>query len=197
MYRYQAWYLYILHNNTMQDTQQYYNYKEHVTDDILDYLNENYKREGKELTDDEKQELYDKLRIEDSVTWNASGSYTFNSEQAKENIRWNIELLVDTIEEYEIDRRKHYIDREYLDVSIRCYLLRNCLNDALELRYWQRYGTEEERYGRADQSQEYEESIVEEETKQELEELKNDIRDEDREIMQKSASEFYINNPTD
>lgn len=126
-----------------------YNYRQAIEEDILQYLNNNYKRTGNKLTEDEKQKLYDTLRIEDSVTWNASGSYTFNTYKAQENLLGNRELLRETVWEFSIDITEHYDDYEYLDVSIRCYLLGECLENALHNRYSQWIGTEEELDARA------------------------------------------------
>lgn len=115
------------------------NYYELVKEDVREYLKENYgnkravKKEIKE-NPDFWEDLYDTLFFEDSVTGNASGSYTFNSEEAKQIVtHWrNEDIVQDTIKEFEIDMSKHYGDWEYLDVSARCYVLGSCISEIQE-----------------------------------------------------------------
>ena len=68
-----------------------YNYYQEVTNDIVTYLNGNYSAEAlrNELEDEDDfiQKLEDELFIDDSVTGNASGSYTFNSFIAMEELK--------------------------------------------------------------------------------------------------------------
>ena len=69
----------------------------------------------------------------DSVTGNASGSYTFNTYQAEENICHNLDLLGEALEEFGsgADYLIHN-GAEACDVTIRCYLLSECIAEALE-----------------------------------------------------------------
>ena len=69
-----------------------YDYKEAVKEDVKEYIRENYSadeiRENLETSaarSDFEEKLNDILWIEDSITGNASGSYTFNTWQAEEN----------------------------------------------------------------------------------------------------------------
>lgn len=112
-----------------------YDYRENIKEDIIQYLTDNW-YDTTNHPDRQKleEELYDELRIEDSVTWNASGSYTFNTAEARENIEGNEDILEDVISEFWINMAKHRNDYEYLDVSIRCYLLGECIHDALDER---------------------------------------------------------------
>jgi len=108
-----------------------YNYFESVTSDIVDYLHEN--REGTEFfTNSDKEKILDDLWIEDSVTGNASGSYTFNTAKARENLEGNEDLVERVVSEFWVDMGKNWNDYEYLDVSIRCLLISECLDDAIE-----------------------------------------------------------------
>lgn len=70
-----------------------YNYYENVTDDVGNYIIEN--KEYLEATNLEKleEELNEKCWDSDSVTGNASGSYTFNTYKAEENLNGNWDLI--------------------------------------------------------------------------------------------------------
>ena len=113
-----------------------YDYREHVSDDVRDYISKHYTREQlKELADD-FDELCEKLQHEmwtnDSVTGNGSGSYTFNAWQAEENLCHNLDLI------QEVDSVFGGLDLsspEGCDVSIRCYLLSDCINEVLNTDY--------------------------------------------------------------
>lgn len=116
-----------------------YNYKDAVLEDVKEYIKENY-------TDEEIKEnlsysgakekfiekLNDELWICDSVTGNASGSYTFNTWQAEENLCHNMDLLQEALQEFGcgID----YLEKgaEACDVTIRCYLLYGAISEAIE-----------------------------------------------------------------
>ena len=108
-----------------------YNYRYNIEKDIEQYLEDNQWRIDKEKTKEELyEELYDLLWVEDSVTGNGSGSYTFNNEEAKNNVIVNQELLGTAIEEFCIDSetlKNKFFDYEWQDVTIRCFLLGECL----------------------------------------------------------------------
>lgn len=115
-----------------------YDYKEAVKNDVIDYINDNYTREEiKEnimyhVKDRFIEELHNDLWTVDSVTGNASGSYTFNTYKAEEYLCHNMELLKEALEEFGcgID----YLEKgaEACDVTIRCYLLYGAISEALE-----------------------------------------------------------------
>lgn len=108
-----------------------YNYFEAVKTDILDYISENEIKVNSENRDEVFQELYDELFISDRVTGNASGSYTFNTWQAEENLCHNMDLLKEALDEFGGDY--NIIESaESCDVTIRCYLLSQCLTEALD-----------------------------------------------------------------
>lgn len=114
-----------------------YNYLEALKNDINDYINENINLEDFETKEDLEQKLNDDLWIEDSVTGNGSGSYTFNSYKAKENLEGNEDLVREMCQEFCIDAETiadKFLneDYEYFDVSIRCYLLGQAISEVLE-----------------------------------------------------------------
>lgn len=106
-----------------------YDYREAMMEDVKNALEE------METTGKTEDEIYDELWIDDSVTGNASGSYTFNSFKAGENVAGNEDLLVEALEEFGADDseyKKALMDAEYADVTIRCYLLAEVLSEVLE-----------------------------------------------------------------
>jgi hypothetical protein len=105
-----------------------YNYLENMIEDVKEYIREN----DIDVTTIDETDLYDDLFIEDAITGNASGSYYCNSWKAKEALDGNEDLLQQTIDEFGIDMNEHWNDYEYLDVSVRCYLLADAIADALE-----------------------------------------------------------------
>lgn len=76
---------------------------------------------------------YDDLWIDDSVTGNASGSYTFNTYKAEEYLCHNLELLCKALE-YFHKSEGDALNRgaKFCDVTIRCYLLGSAINEALD-----------------------------------------------------------------
>lgn len=115
-----------------------YNYMEAMKNDIKTYLEDEYKYRYSELDRDElEQELYDDLFINDSVTGNGSGSYTFCSETSKGYVFDNMDLCKEALDEFCVDASEvadHFLseDWEYFDVTIRCYLLGQAIAEVLE-----------------------------------------------------------------
>lgn len=110
-----------------------YNYLEAVTADVLNYIDENNITVTSENRDEIEQQLNDDLFVCDSVTGNASGSYTFSTWQAEENICHNFDLLAEACEEFCSDAAKLLNDgAEACDVAIRCYLLGQAISAALD-----------------------------------------------------------------
>lgn len=109
-----------------------YNYLEAVKDDIKEYLRDNI--ELKEYTREELQEkLNDDLWFEDSVTGNASGSYYCNAWRAEEALAHNWDLLAEALEEFG-DTNFNVLRQgaEACDVTIRCYLLGQAIDEVLD-----------------------------------------------------------------
>ncbi len=109
-----------------------YNYREAVKDNVLEYINNEINFEDFDTLEDLEEHLNDVLFNEDSVTGNASGSYTFNTYEAEENICHNFDLLADALDEFGGDCDILRGGAEAADVTIRCYLLGECIADALE-----------------------------------------------------------------
>lgn len=114
-----------------------YDYMEAIKQDIREAIEEDYNIADYENRDEMEEKLNDELWIDDSVTGNASGSYTFNSNTAKEYVTDNMELVKDMIEEFcipaeEVAERFLNEDWEYFDVSIRCHLLGSAIYEIMD-----------------------------------------------------------------
>lgn len=107
-----------------------YNYKENVKNDIIEYIKENYEKEDFDSLDYDS--LYEEMWTADSVTGNGSGSYTFSTWEAEENICHNLDLASEAYEEFGYDGIKFDDGAEAIDVTIRCYLLGQLLQEALD-----------------------------------------------------------------
>ena len=107
-----------------------YNYHIAVKDDIREYIKENYDS----VTEKMRAEIFDTILGEDSVTGNASGSYTMNRAIAKEYVIENIDLLNRAVDEYGFDKKdigEQFLSEEWeqLDVLIRLYLVGEYFDD--------------------------------------------------------------------
>lgn len=98
-----------------------YDYRAVLRQDILEYLNE--------ITERDFDALYDEMFIEDSITGNASGSYTFSTYIAEENLAHNWDLIQEALSEFGAEFE---FSAEAMDVTIRCYLLAEVLAEVLE-----------------------------------------------------------------
>lgn len=108
-----------------------YDYEAAVKSDIRDYLKE-HDVEGR-IDEDLRQKLEDDMFVCDSVTGNASGSYTFNTWRAEENLSHNWDLIGECAEHYfGIEDTSLSKGAEYWDSSIRCYLLNRCLAEVVD-----------------------------------------------------------------
>ena len=110
-----------------------YNYLENVTNDAKQAILENMNYW--DFTDREELEeiANDSLWADDSVTGNGSGSYTFSTWQAEENICHNMDELEEACNEFGQDIGEAVKQgAEYCDVTIRCYLLGQAISAALD-----------------------------------------------------------------
>lgn len=117
-----------------------YNYLEAMKEDVKEYL----KNEAKLTLDDLlynrsdlEKKLHDDLWVNDSVTGNASGSYFCNTYKSKECVLDNMDLLKEMCQEFGTGAEtigQKFIDDEWewMDVSIRCYLLGQAISEALD-----------------------------------------------------------------
>lgn len=116
-----------------------YNYNESVKNDVREWIANNWEDIKEKFQNDEItncDELYeylnDTLFYEDSVTGNASGSYTFSTWQAEENLCHNMDLLGEALEEFGCDASYLEKGAEACDVTMRCYLLGGAISEVLE-----------------------------------------------------------------
>lgn len=114
-----------------------YNYLEAVKNDIMEYL----ENDAPEIDKDDlfynrselEEKLNDELWINDSVTGNASGSYTFNTWKAEEYLCHNLDLLEEACYCFGFDVGKAIKKgAEHCDVTIRCYLLGSAISEVLD-----------------------------------------------------------------
>ena len=128
-----------------------YDYETAVRDDVKQAIEENYTEDEiiqhlAEERDEWEEKLYDDLWVDDSVTGNASGSYTFNSYEAEQNIAGNWGLLSEALDEFgESGADAIGNGAEWCDVTIRCYLLGGALSSVLD-EYEERYASEIKAY---------------------------------------------------
>lgn len=126
---------------TMTNTEK--NYLDQVKEDIRNYLEYDYDIKAEiqagEFADAEelREYLYDTMWIEDAITGNASGSYTFNRAEAREYVLADMGTVGEALREFgttaeEIGERFLAEDWEYLDVTARCYVLGWALDEVLE-----------------------------------------------------------------
>ncbi len=117
-----------------------YNYEESIKQDIRDYISQNYttfelvvKLQNKRYF---QHTLTDRLWSEDSVTGNGSGSYTFNSYLAEQYVKDNLSLCVEAMSGFScidsLGKKLENEEYEYLDITIRCYLLARCVREVIE-----------------------------------------------------------------
>ena len=110
-----------------------YNYKKAVKADIKSYIDENINLADYADKEELQEYLQDTLWAEDSVTGNGSGSYTCNTYEAENNIAHNWDLLNEALEEFgQTDINVLEKGAEWADVTIRCYLLSECIAEVLE-----------------------------------------------------------------
>ena len=118
-----------------------YNYLEEVTSDVIEAIKERQDWNGEpkriyhRTTDGREclaEWLNDELWTEDSVTGNGSGSYTFNTYTAEENLCHNYDLLEQACDEFGQDIGQAVKEgAEFCDVTIRCYLLSQAIEEAI------------------------------------------------------------------
>ena len=117
-----------------------YNYLEAMIEDVKEYLRNEAEYDQDDLLysrNDLEEKLHDDLWINDSVTGNASGSYFCNTYRSKECVIDNMDLLSEMCDNFCVDAKtigeKFLNDEwEWMDVSIRCYLLDQEISEALD-----------------------------------------------------------------
>ena len=114
-----------------------YDYLEAMKQDIMDYIRNEVNTSEFSSREELEESLNDDLWTVDSVTGNASGSYYCNSYKSMECVIDNIDLLNEMCTEFCIDSAtigEKFINEEWewMDVSIRCYLLGQAISEALD-----------------------------------------------------------------
>ena len=116
-----------------------YNYLEAVTADAKQAILENMNDWDFANREELEEVANDNLWVDDSVTGNGSGSYTFNREAAKEYVTRSydgMDTLRDAVREFDCEHEAFTAfleeDWEYLDVTIRCYLLGQAISAAID-----------------------------------------------------------------
>lgn len=112
-----------------------YDYRQVVMGDIRAFINEHSIQVTNKNREDVESFLYDTLYIDDSVTGNASGSYTFNTWKAEEYLCHNLDLLAEACDYMSGDPatyRDCLESAETADVTIRCHVLSECLSSVLD-----------------------------------------------------------------
>lgn len=100
-----------------------YDYLSAVESDIREYIENNVNFHDYSDLDEMKEDLNEKLFVKDSVTGNASGSYTFNTWKAEEYLCHNLDLLAEANDAFGGSSDILSDGAEMCDVTIRCYLL--------------------------------------------------------------------------
>lgn len=112
-----------------------YNYYEEVKNCVIDYYNEHLTR-YEDLERYELEEyLFDDCFNADDVTGNRSGSFTLNAWEADECLCHNNGILYNAIMESggNFDTFETCLtSSETADVIVRCYVLRDAVNNALD-----------------------------------------------------------------
>ena len=112
-----------------------YNYLEAVKEDVREWIECEIDLTEWEDREDLEEHLNEALWTEDSVTGNASGSYTFNTWKAEENLAHNLDLIAEVAEEYGYEPKisdGYEYGAEWWDVSIRCYYLGRAIAEVLD-----------------------------------------------------------------
>lgn len=110
-----------------------YDYVEAVNNDTMQVILENMNDWDFTNRDELEEVAYDNLWVDDSVTGNGSGSYTFSTWQAEENLCHNMDVLEEACDEFGQDIGEAVKQgAEYCDVTIRCYLLGQAISAAID-----------------------------------------------------------------
>lgn len=113
----------------------YDDYCKAVISDAEDVIAENFD-DGSYDAETDFADVYDNLFVDDAVTGNASGSYTFNAYQAKENVKDAMfdDYILAALENMGVSKENiasYIFNQEYetLDVCIRCAILSEVYGD--------------------------------------------------------------------
>lgn len=109
-----------------------YDYRNAVLEDVREAIKSNdmFRPESGESMEDFIERVYDDLWVDDGVTGNGSGSYTFNTWQAEENLCHILDLLKEAIADFG-GEANILDDAEGCDVTIRYYLLGEAVSEVV------------------------------------------------------------------
>ena len=119
-------------NNLNLKIMEAYNYLESVKVDVKNYIENEVELSDYSSREELESYLNDELFTNDSVTGNASGSYTYSTWQAEENLCHNLDLLGEACEEFGSSMDVIKNGTESCDVTIRCYLLNQAISEVLD-----------------------------------------------------------------
>jgi hypothetical protein len=112
-----------------------YDYYKSVKEDIKQRLNDWFdfnSIDDYSDIDEVINAVYDDFFNSDSITGNGSGSYTFNSWKAEENLCHNMDLLKEALDEFGGDFKDYIESAESCDVVIRCYVFGQLIGDVVK-----------------------------------------------------------------
>lgn len=112
-----------------------YDYYKNVREDVKQRLNEwlDFNKINSYSDIDEViSAVYDDFFNSDSITGNGSGSYTFNSWAAEENLCHNMGLLKEALNEFGGELNDYIDSAEACDVTIRCYVLGQLVGEVVK-----------------------------------------------------------------
>lgn len=112
-----------------------YDYLEATKANVKTWINDNIDLAEWEDREALEEYLNETLWTEDSVTGNASGSYTFNTWKAEENLLHNWDLIEEVAAEFGFEptiKSGYEYGAEWWDVTIRCYYLGQSIAEVLE-----------------------------------------------------------------
>ena len=113
-----------------------YDYRRAITNDIKEYINDNQMfPEPDETYNDYIRRLEEDLWDVDEITGNGPFFYA-SEEECEEYVGHGLKFLVEAMMEWglELEKSEHFRDApaRYLDCLIRCYLLYECIEKAVE-----------------------------------------------------------------
>lgn len=120
-------------------------YREEVYDGVKNWILDNVEitmEDGELHTEygdkwDSQASLEDEMWAEDSVTGNGSGSYTFSSWKAEQNIRDEFDMFLDMVKDFGYSAEQvgtWFLDEDWetMDVLVRCWLLPSVIEEVLD-----------------------------------------------------------------
>jgi hypothetical protein len=114
-------------------------YLKETIENVIEMVKDNYTAMDFDcMTPDAvKEKIYDDAWIDDAVTGNGSGSYYFNNSASRDAVEADRDTVEEALREFcveagEIGRRFLDGDYEYFDVTARCYVLGEAVEEAYD-----------------------------------------------------------------